>query len=138
MRPTAAVLALLAALSAAPAAFAAEGQDKAALPPSIRIRSLMVPVVNHGQVEKYAQYEVTMELADASKLLEAQAKSPRIQDAVLSVIYAAIGEGWIVRGNIANPTALRQRIDEAGQSLIGKKSIARVLITPVGRQSSFP
>ena len=135
MRLILAALAFLAAASAgAPAAFA-QAKD-AALPPSIRIKSLMVPVVNRGQIEKYALYDVTMELADASKLPEAQGKISRLQDAVLTVVYSAVEQGWIVRGNIANATALRARLDEAGQKLIGKASIARVLIMPVGRQSS--
>ena len=136
MRPILAALSLLALLAGAPAASAAEGKD-AALPPSIKIKSLMVPVINRGTVEKYALYEVTMELADASKLPEAQGKITRLQDAVLTVVYSAVEQGWIVRGNIANPTALRARLDEAGQKLIGKSSIARVLIVPVGRQSSL-
>ena len=135
MRKTAAALVALAVLGAAPAAFA-QGKD-AALPPSIKIKSLMVPVVNRGQIERYALYDVTMELADASKLPEAQTKITRLQDAVLTVVYGAVEQGWIVRGNIANATALRARLDEAGQKLIGKAAIARVLIMPVGRQSSL-
>jgi len=135
MRPIAAALIFLAVLAGAPAAFA-ESKD-AGLPASIRIKSLMVPVVNRGQIEKYALYEVTMELADASKLPDAQTKITRLQDAVLTVVYAAIEQGWIVRGNIANATALRARLDEAAQKLFGKASIARVLIIPVGRQSSL-
>jgi hypothetical protein len=135
MRPIAAALAFLAMLAGAPAAFA-ESKD-AALPASVRIKSLMVPVVHRGQVEKYALYEVTMELADASKLPDAQSKISRLQDAVLTVVYNAVEQGWIVRGNIANATALRTRLDEAAQKLIGKASIARVLIVPVGRQSSM-
>ncbi|HYG88283.1 MAG TPA: hypothetical protein VD978_18720 [Azospirillum sp.] len=136
MRPIVAVLVLLATLSEAAPALAERKADPA-MPAAVRIRSLLVPVVNHGQVEKYTQYEVTMELADASKLPDAQAQTARLQDAVLRVIYAGIEQGWIVRGTIANATALRQRLDEAGQKLIGKQSIARVLIVPVGRQSSL-
>lgn len=136
MRPTAAAIALATALTASPAAFA-ESKD-ASLPPSVRIKALMVPVINRGQIERYALYDVTMELADSSKLPEAQAKITRLQDAVLTVVYGAIEQGWIVRGNIANATALRARLDEAGQKLIGKAAIARVLIMPVGRQSSLP
>ncbi len=135
MRSLLAAVALLAALAGAPAAFA-QGKD-AAQPPSIRIKSLMVPVVNHGRIERYALYDITMELADASKLPEAQSKITRIQDAVLSVVYSAVEQGWIVRGTIANATALRTRLGEAGQNLIGKESIARVLIMPVARQSSM-
>ncbi|WP_431859443.1 hypothetical protein [Azospirillum sp.] len=135
MRPTAAALAVLAALIASPAAHA-ESKNPG-LPPSIKIKALMVPVVNRGQIERYALYDVTMELADSSKLPDAQAKITRLQDAVLTVVYGAIEQGWIVRGNIANATALRARLDEAGQKLIGKASIARVLIMPVGRQSSL-
>ena len=135
MRSTVIALAVLAAAFGASPAFA-QAKD-AALPPSIKIKSLMVPVVNRGQIEKYALYDVTMELADSSKLPEAQSKITRLQDAVLTVVYGAVEQGWIVRGNIANATALRARLDEAGQKLIGKASIARVLIMPVGRQSSL-
>lgn len=137
MRLALAALALIASLSgAAPAV--AEGKGGApGMPAAVRIRSLLVPVVNKGHIERYTQYEVTLELADASKLPDAQAQTARLQDAVLGVIYNAVEQGWIVRGTIANATALRQRLDEAGQRLIGKASIARVLIVPVNRQSSL-
>ena len=129
---------LLAALALLAAAAPARAKEGAGPQNVVRIRPLMVPVIQDGQVERYAQFEVTMELADASKLPEAQGKITRLQDAVLTVVYGAIDQGWIVRGNIANATALRARLDEAGQKLIGKAAIARVLIMPVGRQSSMP
>ncbi|HYD70406.1 hypothetical protein [Azospirillum sp.] len=130
------VAALLAALAVPSAASAAEGA--AALPPSIKLKALMVPVVAHGQVEKYNQLEITLELADATMLAQAQAAQPRLQDSVLTVIYKGIEEGWIVRGNIVNANAFRQKISEASQRLIGKDAVSRVLISPAGRQAAWP
>ena len=128
--------ALLAGLALPHAASAAEGAP--ALPPSIKLKALMVPVVAHGQVEKYNQLEVTLELADAMMLAQAQAAQPRLQDSVLTAIYKGIEEGWIVRGNIVNANAFRQKIAEASQRLIGKDAVSRVLISPAGRQAAWP
>lgn len=123
-------------LSPAPAALAAEGA--AALPPSVRIRPLMVPVVNQrGRIEKYTQIEVNLEIGDALRLGEVQLSMPRLHDAILTAVYGGIDEGWIVRGNIANVPALRRKIDDAAVALFGKNVITRILITPLARQSSF-
>ncbi|MBK3733492.1 hypothetical protein GAY29_10265, partial [Azospirillum brasilense] len=78
---------------------AAEGP--AALPPSVRIKPVMVPIVSRGQVERYTQIEVMLEVANATRLGEVQVAIPRLHDAALRAVYLGIEEGWIVRGNIA-------------------------------------
>lgn len=134
-----AVATVLLALGAMPGSTAAEEAGPTNLPPSIRIKPLMLPVLTpEGRVEKYAQMEVTLELADAATLLLAQGSTPKLQDAILGELYNALAAGWIVRGNIANAAALRKRLDEAGETILGKDKVTRVLITPVARQGSWP
>lgn len=117
----------------------AEGGAPANLPPAVRIKPLMLPVLTpEGRVEKYSQMEVTLELADAATLLTAQGNIPKLHDAILGELYNAISAGWIIRGNIANAAALRKRLDEAGEVVVGKDKVTRVLITPTARQSSWP
>lgn len=131
----AAALALLAAGGAA----RAEGEAPTNLPPSLRIKPLMLPVLTpDGRVEKYSQMEVTLELADAAALLTAQGNVPKLHDAILTELYGALNAGWIIRGNIANAAALRKRLDEASETVVGKDKVTRVLITPTARQSSWP
>ncbi|BAI71641.1 hypothetical protein AZL_010030 [Azospirillum sp. B510] len=129
-------LALLLTLPSAPPAAASEGAA-GALPPSVRIKPLMVPVVNAGRIEKYTQVEVNLEVGDSLKLGEVQLSIPRLQDAILTAIYKGVDEGWIVRGNIANVPALRRRIDESVIAMFGKDVITRILITPIARQSAL-
>ncbi|MBP2230347.1 hypothetical protein [Azospirillum agricola] len=137
MRGPLLALCLLVGLAMAHPAAAAEGAP-GALPPSVRIRPLMVPVVNtQGRIEKYTQIEVNLEVGDALRLGEVQLSIPRLHDAILTAVYKGIDEGWIVRGNIANIPALRRRIDDAASALFGKNVITRILITPLARQSSF-
>ncbi len=108
------------------------------LPPSVRIKPLMVPVVNaQGRIEKYTQIEVNLEIGDSLRLGEVQVSIPRLHDAILTAIYKGIDEGWIVRGNIANIPALRRKIDDAAIAMFGKNVVTRILITPIARQSSF-
>ncbi|MGQ9371790.1 hypothetical protein [Azospirillum sp. ST 5-10] len=107
-------------------------------PPALRIRPLFVPVISDGRIEKYNQLEITLELADPTKLGVAQAAVPRLQDAILTLVYEAVDQGWIVRGNIANAAAFRQRIDAAIEEMLGRDVVGRVLITPVARQSAWP
>ncbi|WP_448203452.1 hypothetical protein [Azospirillum sp. sgz302134] len=126
----------LLALSPVSPALAAEGAP--ALPPAVRIKPVMVPVVSRGQVEKYTQIEVMLEVANAAKLGDVQLAIPRLHDATLRAVYKGIDEGWIVRGNIANMPALRRTIDDESTRLFGKNVISRILITPLARQSSFP
>ena len=129
-------LTLAGILTAILPASAAEGAP-GALPPSVRIKPLLVPVVNGGRIEKYTQVEVNLEIGDALRLGEVQLSIPRLHDAVLTAIYKGIDEGWIVRGNIANVPALRRRIDESMVAMFGKDVVTRILITPIARQSSL-
>ncbi|NYZ15756.1 hypothetical protein HL658_24710 [Azospirillum sp. RWY-5-1] len=134
-----AALSALLTLAAVPGRAGAEEAGPTNLPPSIRIKPLMLPVLTpDGRVEKYAQMEVTLELADAAALLTAQGNTPKLQDAILGELYNAISAGWIIRGNIANAAALRKRLDEAGEAVVGKDKVTRVLITPTARQSAWP
>lgn len=134
-----AVATALLALGAVPERAAAEEAGPTNLPPAIRIKPLMLPVLTpDGRVEKYAQMEVTLELADAATLLLAQGSTPKLQDAILGELYNALAAGWIIRGNIANAAALRKRLDEACETILGKDKVTRVLITPTARQGSWP
>jgi len=108
-------------------------------PPTVRIKPLMLPVVNaSGAVERYNQLEVTLELRDPTKLAAAQAAQPRVHDAVLSELYKAVEAGQIQRGNIVNTTAVRKRLGDVCDAILGKGVVDRVLLTPVARQSSLP
>lgn len=119
------------------AATAAEG-GPGGLPPTLRIKPLMVPVIANGMVEKYTQIEVTLEIASAINLGMAQLAMPKIQDALLVTIYEGIDRGWIQRGNISNIPALRRSFHEVSTKILGKDVVSRILITPLARQSSFP
>lgn len=116
----------------------ARAETAVGLPPSVRIKPLMVPVINQqGRIEKYTQIEVNLEVGNAVRLGEVQVSMPRLHDAILTAVYKGIDEGWVVRGNIGNIPALRRKIDEAAIAMFGKDVITRILITPIARQSSF-
>ena len=128
------VLTALALLTAAPAlgpALAREGGP--VLQNLVRIRPVMVPVIVDGKVEKYATYEVTLEIAVASRTPEIQSMTPRLQDTVTAVVYEGVDKGWITHGVITNGNALRQRLEEACAALLGKGTVGRILITPTTR-----
>jgi len=125
---------LLAALAllAAPPALARES-GPAGPQNSVRVRQVMVPVVGNGQVERYVTYEVTLEIAVPARVPEIQGMTPRLQDTVTAVVYEAVDKGWITRGVISNGNALRARLEEACNDLLGKGTVARALITPATR-----
>ena len=108
------------------------------MPAVVRIRPLMVPSVHQGQIEKYVAYEVTLELAEPAKLPAAQALMPRLHDAAMAAFYEGIEAGWIVRASIVNGQALRKRLDEICERLLGTGTVGRVLISPSARSSSGP
>lgn len=129
---------LFAAACLTPAAARTE-EAKAGPPPSVRVRPLMVPVLtSDGRVERYSQLEVTLEVKDSLKLGDVQGSIPKLHDALLSEIYVAIDEGYIIRGAVANAPAVRRMLLEAVNKVAGKGVIGRVLITPTTRQSQWP
>jgi len=105
-----------------------------AAPPLLRIRPLMMPVVLSGTVRRYVIVEVALELADPLALPEAQSKLPLLQDAALRTLYDAVDAGWIERGAIVDMTALRRRIEENSERLLGAGAVSRVTILPLARQ----
>lgn len=130
---------LLAGLSAGPLLVPANGhaqEGKAVPPPLLRIRPLMVPVVQSGAVRRYVIVEVALELANPLALPEAQGKLAHLQDATLQTLYDAVDAGWIDRGTIVDMTALRRRIDEESERLLGAGAVVRVAILPLARQGS--
>jgi len=129
-----AAIAWLIASSAHAPALAREG-GPAGLQNSVRVRQVMVPVIVNGQVERYATYEVTLEIAVPARVPEIQAMTPRLQDTVTAVVYEGVEKGWIVRGVISNGNALRARLEEACNALLGKGTVARALITPATRSA---
>ncbi|HEY0837124.1 MAG TPA: hypothetical protein VGE72_24650 [Azospirillum sp.] len=128
-------LALLVLLTAPVAARGAEG---GAVTSIVRIRPVMVPSLHQGRIEKYVAYEVTLEFADPGKLPAAQALMPRLHDATMAAFYEGVAEGWIVRAGIVNGPALRKRLDEMCERLIGKGAVGRILISPSTRSASGP
>ncbi|PWC38356.1 hypothetical protein [Azospirillum sp. TSO22-1] len=127
------LLAALALLAAAPA-FAREGPP-AAPQNTVRVRPVMVPVITNGQVERYVTYEVTLEIAEPGRMPEIQGKTPRLQDTVTAVVYEGVEKGWIVHGVVTNGNALRARLEEACNGLLGKGTVARALINPATRSA---
>jgi len=128
------LLTALALLPLAAPARAREGGGPSA-PGVVRIRAIMVPVIVEDRVERYAPYDVTLELTAAGKVPAVQAMLPRLQEAATTVVYEAVAKSWIVRGNIANATALRRRMEEELAHHAGADTIARVLIAPAARSN---
>ncbi len=107
-------------------------------PPVLRIRPVMVPVIQAGNVKRYVTVEVTLELADPQALPVAQSKLPRLQDIMLRLFYDALRIGWIEDGDIVNMAALRRRIDEESERLLGHDAVTQVAVLPLARQSAWP
>jgi flagellar basal body-associated protein FliL len=122
------------------AALASEGgAAPKAGPAVVKIKPVMLPVTTErGVIEKYNQIEVTVELASAATLPDAQAAVPRLQSAILGQFYQAIDSGLIVRGAVANAGALRKRLADACEDILGKGTVSRVLISTTSRQSAWP
>jgi flagellar protein FliL len=119
--------------------WAAEKSEAPAAQTVLRIKPVMVPVLDaKGAVEKYNQVEVSLEMVDAQRFNEAQAVAPRLRDVILAEMYKAIGNGWIVHGSVVNAPALRKRLQEACDEVVGKGSVTRILIAPIARQSAWP
>lgn len=108
-------------------------------PPTVRIRPLMLPVLTpEGRIERYTQVEVTLEVSDSLRLPEVQGVVPKLHDAILTALYRATDDGYIIRGAVANAPALRKMLLDAAAGVVGKDLIGRVLITPMSRQSAWP
>lgn len=131
MRRRAALAALALLLATGPAA-AKEGAP-AAPQNTVRLRQVMVPALANGRVERYVPYEITLEIAAAARMPEILGMTPRLQDTATAVVYEAVDKGWIARGIVTDANALRQRLEDACNAVLGKGTVGRVLLAPATR-----
>lgn len=125
--------------TAAPGGAAASEGAVGGPPPVVRVRPLMLPVLTpSGQVERYTQLEVTLEVGNSMKLDVVQTAVPKLHDAILAEMYHAIDEGFVIRGAVANAPAVRRLLLDAVAKVVGKDVVSRILITPTTRQSQWP
>lgn len=95
---------------------------------SISFPSLFLPTERDGVLTGNARFTVTLELSTPRALKTADARRTQLQDAILSVLFTAMGDRLIVNGGIQNGAELRRRLDDAAERITGPGTVTRVLV----------
>ncbi|MCW2246794.1 hypothetical protein M2352_002385 [Azospirillum fermentarium] len=98
---------------------------------SISFPDLLLPTERDGILTGNARFQVTLELSSPRVLKVADGRRAQIQDAIVSVLFTAMGERLIVNGGIENGAELRRRLDEAAERITGAGTVMRVLVFSV-------
>lgn len=101
-------------------------------PPSayVRVNPVVVPVIGDNRVEQFVTVVVTLEV-NADQQPTTQANLPRIGDAFLTTLYGAADERSILRGNVVDIPAVKAKLQEAAEKVLGADVVQNILIQVV-------
>lgn len=95
---------------------------------SVSFPGLLLPTERDGVLTGNAHFHITLELSNARIQQRANERRAQIQDALISVLFTAMGDRIIVNGGIENGAELRRRLDERVERILGRGTVRRVLV----------
>ncbi|CAK0754818.1 flagellar FliL protein [uncultured Gammaproteobacteria bacterium] len=115
-----------------------EGEEKVKEPPKppeepiifVKVQPLVVSLIGTNRVTQIISVVVSVEMPEAKKL-DAERKRAFLYDALLSAVYAAIGDGQAMAGEILIPSVLKAKLVVAARRVLGEETVRDVLIQTV-------
>ncbi|MGQ9367258.1 hypothetical protein [Azospirillum sp. ST 5-10] len=100
----------------------------------VRMKPVVVPVIGENRVRQFITVAVTVEVF-AEKQPVAQANVPRLEDAFITILYEAIDDGSVLKGEIVQIGALKAKLMEAATKALGAEVAHDVLIQVVTQRN---
>ena len=111
-------------------------EDTADNPPTyLQFDPIQLPVILDGDVSRIVDIEIVLEVPDEEIGDQVLERSPALNDAFLSALYGKVHESDIIRdGGTMDLAHVKQRVMEAGDSVVDESWIEDVLIHKVGER----
>lgn len=100
----------------------------------VNIGPLMLPVLGDNKVQQLLTLVVALEVDDEQTATAIKAKTPKLTDAYLQVLYGAIGRGKVMKNNVIDVAQVKSRLNGASIKVLGPGVVRSVLVQAVAQR----
>ncbi len=103
-------------------------------PNYLDMENLAIPIIRNRRIEKHVILKVSLEMMDEDALDDAKPYMPRLKDAFIKDLYDYYS--YQSPGTKINRAAIKGRLKEAGDKVVGRGKIRKVLIQAAFQRSA--
>ncbi len=103
-------------------------------PNYLDMENLAIPIIRNRRIEKHVILKVSLEMMDEDSLEDARPYMPRLKDAFIKDLYDYYS--YQTPGTKINTEAIKGRLKEAGDKVVGNGKIRKVLIQAAFQRSA--
>ena len=97
----------------------------------VELDPLILPIIDNDGVHQVVSMVVAIEVADAPTADKVKAMSPRLKDAFIQDMYGALNEHAALKGGVIQVTAIKKRLNEVTNKVLGEGVAHDVLLQVV-------
>lgn len=107
-------------------------------PPSyVSVGPMIVPVLGAKKVEQNIMVTVSLEVDNDAAREQVRQQSPRLVDAYVQALYGGIDKGQVIDGQVLNIPALKTKLMETTEKVLGPDLVHDVLIQSVSQRPVY-
>lgn len=103
-------------------------------PNYLDMENLAIPIIRNRRIEKHVILKVSLEMMDEDSLEDARPYVPRLKDAFIKDLYDYYS--YQTPGAKINTAAIKGRLKEAGDRVVGNGKIRKILIQAAFQRSA--
>jgi len=103
-------------------------------PNYLDMENLAIPIIRNRRIEKHVILKVSLEMMDEDSLEDARPYMPRLKDAFIKDLYDYYS--YQTPGAKINTAAIKGRLKEAGDRVVGSGKIRKILIQAAFQRSA--
>lgn len=112
-------------------------KERSGPPVYVQVGPMIVPVLGAKTVEQNIMITISLEVDDDSVKEEVRQKSPRLVDAYVQALYGGIDKGQVIDGQVLNIPALKNKLMETTEKVLGPDVAHDVLIQSVSQRPVY-
>ena len=103
-------------------------------PVYVRFNPLQLPLIGDDGIDQVIDIIVALEVPDDAAADQVIAMAPRLNDAILRDLYGVLHTSRIMRGGVVNVNAIKLRIVDVAQGIMGDELVTDALVQGVAQR----
>lgn len=112
-------------------------KERTGPPVFVQVGPMIVPVMGAKTVEQNIMVTVSLEVDDDTIREQVRQQSPRLVDAYVQALYGGIDKGQVIDGQVLNIPALKTKLMETTEKVLGPGVVHDVLIQSVSQRPVY-
>ncbi|MFV3126006.1 hypothetical protein [Niveispirillum sp. KHB5.9] len=112
-------------------------KERTGPPVFVQVGPMIVPVLGAKTVEQNIMVTVSLEVDDDVVRDQVRIQSPRLVDAYVQALYGGIDKGQVIDGQVLNIPALKTKLMETTEKVLGPDVVHDVLIQSVSQRPVY-